>query len=65
MNLMIIKNPDEKEYNRITKEVKNNAGYCPCSFVKDKFTKCQCKEFKDQATPGWCHCKRFLKVEVI
>lgn len=64
MSLMVIKNPDEKDYNRITKAVVDNDGYCPCMLERADDTKCICKEFKEQTEPGWCHCKRFCKVEV-
>jgi hypothetical protein len=27
-----------------------NNGYCPCTIVKNKDTKCMCKELKEQTT---------------
>ncbi len=48
----------------IKRLVDENDGYCPCALVKDKDTKCICKEFREQTTPGACHCGRFEKVEV-
>ena len=39
-------------------------GYCPCAIWQTPNTKCMCKEFRDQKTPGECHCGRFAKVEV-
>lgn len=43
--------------------VKTNDGYCPCMTYKAPETKCMCKDFRDQETPGPCHCGRFEKVE--
>lgn len=44
--------------------VQQNNGYCPCSLLKNEDTKCVCREFREQETPGACHCGRFEKVEV-
>lgn len=41
-----------------------NDGYCPCMIEKSEDTKCMCKEFREQETPGPCHCGRFEKVLV-
>lgn len=62
--LKIIKNPDENKYNEVTEAVKQADGYCPCMLQRTPETKCICKEFKDQAEAGECHCGRYLKVEV-
>ena len=43
--------------------VKQNDGYCPCAIVRNKDTKCMCKEFRE-AESGVCHCGRFEKVRV-
>lgn len=43
--------------------VEQNDGYCPCAILKNEDTKCMCKEFKEQTTPGECHCGRFIKIE--
>lgn len=40
-----------------------NDGYCPCLVAKNEDTKCMCKDFREQTTPGKCHCGRFEKVE--
>lgn len=42
--------------------VEQNDGYCPCAVFRTPDTKCMCKEFRDQTTPGLCHCGRFEKV---
>ena len=46
------------------KAVALNDGYCPCMIEKSEDTKCMCKEFREQETPGPCHCGRFEKVLV-
>lgn len=61
--LEIIKNPNQEEYEKVTQAVITNSGFCPCAVFKIEETKCICKEFRDKDTPGFCHCKRFLKVE--
>lgn len=44
--------------------VQANDGYCPCMVQKTPDTKCMCKDFREQKTPGLCHCGRFEKVIV-
>lgn len=51
-------NPDVKEM------VARNGGYCPCLIERTPDTKCMCKDFREQKTPGLCHCGRFEKVVV-
>ena len=41
--------------------VKKNNGYCPCAVIKTDETECMCKEFRDQETPGTCHCGLYEK----
>ena len=47
----------------LRKLVAENDGYCPCLVHKNEDTKCMCKDFREQTTPGLCHCGRFEKVE--
>lgn len=47
----------------IKQKLKENGGYCPCIIVKNEDTKCMCKEFREQSTPGTCHCGLFMKVD--
>ena len=42
--------------------VDRNEGYCPCAILKTADTRCICKEFREQTTPGLCHCGRYEKV---
>ena len=44
--------------------VDRNDGYCPCAVVKTPDTRCVCKEFREQTTPGLCHCGRYEKAWV-
>ena len=61
--LKIIKNPDNEFYEKITQAVKDNFNYCPCMLQKTQDTLCMCKAFREQDTEGYCHCRRFLKVQ--
>lgn len=52
-------NPDREVVDEISKKLKDNGGYCPCSLVKTPDTKCQCRDFKEQVSrgeKGFCHC---------
>lgn len=59
-----IKQTEDKELlEEILKQLKENDGYCPCSIVQNKDTKCACKAFRDMIntqTPGECLCGRFI-----
>ena len=63
--LKIIPNPDKEMYSAVTEAVKKNDGYCCCRIVKNKDTKCMCKEFRDQIADenfeGYCHCMLYYK----
>lgn len=48
--------------NNIRNLLKENGGYCPCSVLKSEDTKCMCKEFREQQTPGPCHCGLYEKI---
>ena len=57
MKLVIIEaNPE------VAKDVEVSNGYCPCAIYRTPDTKCMCKDFREQAVPGLCHCGRFEKV---
>lgn len=43
--------------------VEANDGYCPCMIERTPDTKCMCLEFREQKTPGKCHCGRFEKIK--
>ena len=62
--LKTIPNPCKRTYDEVTKAVKDNDNYCPCSLLKNENTKCQCVEFKEQTIEGFCHCGRYQKILV-
>lgn len=43
-------------------QLKANDGYCPCSVLKNKDTKCLCKEFREMEE-GTCHCGLYVKTK--
>lgn len=61
--MKIVLNKNKKHVEVIRKAIKANYGYCPCSLVRSPATKCMCEEFREQQTPGYCHCKLYQKVE--
>ena len=60
--MKIIQNPDKDIVKVIREKLKANDGYCPCRLTKSEETKCICKEFWEQETPGECHCGLYVKV---
>lgn len=54
----------DKQYEaEMRKKLKDNGGYCPCQLVKNKDTKCMCKEFRDMKKnniSGMCHCGLYI-----
>lgn len=56
-------NPDKKTVKEIRQELKVNNGYCPCKLIQDTDTKCMCKEFRESATAGYCHCGLYFKTK--
>ena len=61
--MKIIVNSDRELVQEIRAGLVENGGYCPCRVVKSEDTKCLCKEFREQDTPGECHCGLYIKVE--
>lgn len=41
--------------------LQKNGGYCPCQIEHTPDTKCMCKAFREQTTPGPCHCGLYIK----
>lgn len=63
---MVVKNPDLKKYDEVSKAVEQNDGYCPCLINKNKDTRCMCKEFLDKVNSGYigeCRCGRYVSLE--
>lgn len=59
--MKILLNPDISIVEDVRRRLKENDGYCPCRLVKNKNTKCMCKEFVEQTTSGECHCGLYIK----
>lgn len=45
----------------IKNKLKESGGYCPCRLAQSEDTKCPCREFREQAEPGECHCGLYIK----
>lgn len=58
-------NPDTNKVRAIREALKENDGYCPCAIHKSSDTLCMCKDFKEQSTPGPCHCGLYVKEYVL
>lgn len=56
-------NPDNEWVKEFKKELKANSGHCPCKLIKNKDTKCMCKDFKEQSI-GWCECGLYFKENI-
>ena len=53
---------DKEKAEEIRQALKDNDGYCPCVLTKSPETKCMCKAFREQRTPGYCHCGLYYKI---
>ncbi|WP_039230644.1 ferredoxin-thioredoxin reductase catalytic domain-containing protein [Clostridium haemolyticum] len=62
--IKIIENEDKIIVKKIREGLKRTGGYCPCSLIQNKDTKCMCKEFREQSNEGFCHCKLYKKVSI-
>lgn len=58
--MKIKQNSDKKLVNTIKEKLKQNGGYCPCAVLKNKDTKCMCKNFIEMEE-GICHCGLYIK----
>jgi ferredoxin-thioredoxin reductase catalytic subunit len=61
--MKIRSNPNKELVKEIREKLKENDGYCPCKIIKNKDTKCICKEFIEQGL-GPCHCGLYIKEEI-
>lgn len=61
MRLKVFENPDKHVVKDIRKQLKANNSYCPCKIEQTPATKCMCQEFREQNTPGYCHCELYHK----
>lgn len=62
--LQIFVTQDKEHEEKIRAALKNNDGYCPCKLGKLQENICQCEEFLNQDSKGFCHCKLYFKAEV-
>lgn len=60
--MRIYLNPDKEYVEEVRRKLEDNNYYCPCSLVKNKDTKCMCKEFREMKS-GMCHCGLYIKEE--
>lgn len=56
---------DQETVKRIRNGLKLNDGYCPCEMQKTPDTKCMCKAFREQTSPGPCHCGLYVKEVIV
>lgn len=61
LSMIIAPNPGNEVYQKMTKAVEENDGYCPCAIEKSKDTLCPCREFREQESEGECRCGRYIK----
>ena len=59
--VQILVNSDAVWADKVKQALKENDGYCPCKIIKDKNTKCMCKDFRD-LKEGQCECGLYIKV---
>lgn len=57
-------NPDMKKVKELKEKVKCNKGYCPLATIKEKDTKCMCKEFRAQQYEGLCKYGLYYKKKI-
>lgn len=62
--LQIRVSDDAATVSAIRTGLQKNDGYCPCRINKTPENKCICKEFREQTTPGPCHCGLYEKYEI-
>ena len=61
---MKIKLVDDKQQVKLVRQkLRQNDGYCPCKLIKNKDTKCICKQFLE-ADLGDCECGLYTKIEL-
>lgn len=60
--MKIVVSSNKEQVAKIREGLVQTGGYCPCSLVQTEDTKCLCKEFREQDTPGLCHCGLYEKV---
>lgn len=59
-------NSDKDLVEEIRNKIKENNGHCACAIIFDEYSKCMCKEFREQIANGIvgeCHCGLYVAVE--
>lgn len=67
----VIKNPNEKIYEKMTQAVEKSDFHCPCLLERTPETLCICEDFRNSypkveegETEIFCHCRRYKKIVV-
>ena len=58
--MVVSVSPDREFVNEMKQSIKANNGHCPCALIRNKDTKCMCKDFRDMEE-GTCSCGLYLK----
>lgn len=65
MDYKIVMTPDKEYAEEMRDALKDNSGHCPCKIIKNKDTKCLCKEFREQDINTWCECGLYFKEGIL
>lgn len=57
-------NPDMKKVKEVKELIKKNKGYCLNCTIKERDTKCMCKQFRNQQFEGLCKCGLYYKKKI-
>ena len=60
---VITKTEDSDHAKKIKTALKKRDGHCPCSLQINDDTICPCKEFRESAENGWCHCQLYYRTK--
>ena len=55
-------NQDEEHIKKIETALAKKSGHCPCVFEESDDTLCPCKEFRESAKEGYCHCQLYYRM---
>ena len=62
LSYSIKNNPNRDTYKLVSEAIAKNDGYCCCAVQHTPDKLCMCKDFQEQAAPGFCHCGRYYKI---
>lgn len=63
--MRILTNRNLDKVAEIKQKLEENDGYCPCALIKDRDTKCMCKDFRNKINEGYlgeCNCGLYKSV---